>query len=84
MLTNILPIICNYFYSYIKSDFYTLFLFPIIIFYISYLFPFTLFVYLDSIDKNNFIIQMSYILIFISSLILFLLMMLHGKKKFLF
>ena len=74
MLTNILPVISNYFYSYIKSDFDTLFLLPIIIVYISYLFPFTLFVYLDSIDKNNVLMQISYIisyiLIFISSSIL--------------
>ena len=29
MLTNILPVISNYFYSYIKSDLDTLFLLPI-------------------------------------------------------
>ena len=74
MLTNILPVISNYFYTYIPNEFNTLFLLPIITTYISYLFPYTLFVYLDIIDKNNVLMQISYIisyiLIFISSLIL--------------
>ena len=74
MITNILPVISNYFEAYIKSDLETLFLIPIILTYVSYLFPFTLFVFLGSTDNNNYYMHISYIisyiLMFFSSLIL--------------
>ena len=76
MLTNIFPIISNYFDLYIQSDFKTLFLVPLILTYVGYLLPYTLFVYIDDIDKNNIFMQISYIisyvLILVSSFLLIL------------
>jgi len=76
MITNILPVISNYFESYNiegLKDFKTTFLVPIILTYTSYLLPYTLFIYFDFSDNKNYMqisYIISYILIFISSFIL--------------
>ena len=84
MLTNIFPVISYYFDLYIQSDFKTLFLVPLILTYIGYLLPYTLFVYFDDFDKNNFLMHISYIisyiLILLSSFLLILVKNDESKK----
>ena len=84
MITSIFPIISNFFDLYIQSDFKKLFLIPIIITYSANLLPLTIFVYLDYIDKNNISMQLSYIisylLLFLSSIIIIFVKNENSKK----
>ena len=75
MITNIFPLIPNYFDNYVKkNNFKTYFLLPLIVTYIAYLIPYTIFVQINYLDKRNTFMNisflLSYILIFISSIIL--------------
>ena len=81
MITNIFPVISNYFNLYIQdkdeeeeNKFKTLFLVPLIVTYVSQIFPFAFFAYVDRIDRKNFFMKISYIfsycLMLISSLFL--------------
>ena len=75
MLTNIFPLIPNYFDNYAKNeDFKTFYLLPLIVTYVAYLIPYTIFLKLNYKDKNNTYLNISYILsyllLFISSLVL--------------
>ena len=74
MLTNILPLIPNYFDTYIKTSFKTLFLLPLILTYSGYMIPYTIFTSVNYRDKYNTYMNvsfiLSYILIFLSSLVL--------------
>ena len=82
MITNIFPVISNYFKLYISSDLSTLFLVPIFATYLSQILPFKIFVYLDSYMKMTYIV--SYFFLFISSLILIFVKneKNHEKKNF--
>ena len=75
MLTNILPVISNYFNTKITSDNNILFLMPLVLTYLSYLLPYTIYIYVDYVDKNNSFMYISYItsyiLLLLSSLLLF-------------
>ena len=75
MLTNILPVISNYFNTKIISENRGLFLIPLILTYLSYLLPYTIYIYVDYVDKNNFFMNISYIisyiLLLLSSFLLF-------------
>ena len=76
LLTNIFPLIPNYFNTYIvkKDNHKTLFLLPLIITYFGYLIPYTIFMKVNYRDKNNSLMSFSYILsyllIFISGILL--------------
>ena len=86
MITNIFPVISNYFNLYIKDEvndnFKTFFLIPLIITYVSQIVPFVVFSYIDNIDRKNFLMKISYIisycLIFLSS---FLLIFVKNENK---
>ena len=84
MITNIFPVISNYFDLYIQKDFKKLYLIPIVIVYFANLLPLTIFVYLDYIDKNNISMQLSYIisyaLLFLSSIIIIFVKNDNSKK----
>ena len=69
MLTNIFPLIPSYFDNYIQSDFKALFLLPLIIPYIGYLIPYTIFLKLNYRDKFNTYMNISYIISYILILI---------------
>ena len=75
MLTNILPFITNYFDLCISRDNKVLFIIPFIATYVAYLFPFSLYIYIDFIDGENFYMKITYIISYIflllSSLLLF-------------
>ena len=75
ILTGILPVIPNYFWTYFNTYSKALFLIPLIITYIANLLPFTFFVFIDYIDKKNFYLKISYlisyVLILISSILLY-------------
>ena len=75
MLTSIFSNISNYFKKYINSEEPTIFIIPLICTYLAYLLPYTLFIYIEKIDKKNFFMNLSYIisyiLIAISSILLF-------------
>lgn len=74
MITNIFPVISSFFNKNINTDFKKLFLVPIILTFVSYLFPYTLFVCYSNKDKYNTFLKISYIisyiLMFISSFLL--------------
>ena len=74
MLTNILPLIPHYFSKYIKTEFKTLFLLPLIVTYGGYMVPYTIFTNVNYRDKYNTFMNISYIisyiLIFLSSLMI--------------
>ena len=74
-LTGIYPVIPNYFSQYFEDNSKSLFLLPLIISFLANLLPFTFFIFIDNIDKNNFFLQISYIisylLLFLSSFLLF-------------
>ena len=87
MLTNIFPLIPNYFDKYLINDteFKGLFLLPLIVTYIGYLVPYTIFLKANYKDKYNTYMNVSYILsyllIFFSSLILCFLKNSEGNKN---
>ena len=76
MLTNIFPLIPNYFDTYIvkKENNKALFLLPLITTYFGYLIPYSIFMGVNYRDKKNtfmtFSYILSYLLIFISGIIL--------------
>ena len=76
MLTNIFPLIPNYFRNYLINEdgFKGLFLMPLIVTYIGYLIPYSIFVKFNYKDKYNTYMSisyiLSYILMFFSSVIL--------------
>ena len=67
MITNIFPVISNYFNLYIhdkdedeeENKFKTLFLVPLIVTYVSQIVPFAFFAYVDRIDRRNFFMKIS-------------------------
>ena len=74
IITSIMPVIPNYFKSNYNYDFKSLFLIPLIIVYFGQLLPSSLYSIIDSIDKRNNYIKLSYIisytLILLSSFLL--------------
>ena len=64
MLSNIFPLIPNYFVTYLikENNFKALFLVPLIATYIGYLIPYTIFIKINYRDKNNTFMSVSYIL----------------------
>ena len=86
MLTNILPLIPNYFSSYIKMDFKPLFILPLIVTYAVYLIPYSIFVKFNQRDKYNIYMNISYIIsyvfIFFSSFLLTFSTNSEGDKNF--
>mgnify|MGYP002624499578 CR=1 FL=1 len=75
LITSIFPILPSYFEQIAKHYFESFFLISLIITYCGQLLPYTLFVFLDSKDKKNnfmyFSYIISYVLIFLSSLLFF-------------
>ena len=73
-ITNIFPLIPNYFSNYIQKDLKTLYLLPIILTYTAELIPYSIFIKINYLDKNNTLMRfsfiISYLFICISSLIL--------------
>ena len=88
MLTNILPLIPNYFNKNVGTTEFTIYLLPLIATYSGYMIPYTIFTHVNYRDKYNTYMNisyiLSYILIFLSSLMITFVNDNKKEKKYLY